>query len=172
MPQADYPESVAEVLDDTMTFRPAALRAMRAFAEAKPWRGSLDERQQKFRELNRDLAAAYEIAEPELVFETLDGGTSGRSHYVRPLHRIVLVGRLSVVSYLHEFGHARGYGERMACKFSINIFKRVFPRSFSRLVQVGHMLLHPRTIGTRSMPSQPDGRSKKRMATGQQQTGS
>ena len=155
MSQADYPESVGEVLDDGMKFRPATLHAMRAFAEAKPWRGTVEERQAKFRQLNRALAAAYQIAEPELVFETLDGGTSGRSHYVRASHRIVLVGRLSVVSFLHEFGHARGYGERMACKWSINLFRRIFPRKFSRLVQVGHMLIHPRTIRCRPNPSTP-----------------
>ena len=154
MSDADYPESVAEVLDDAMKFRPAALQAMRDFRDAKPWAGTIEERQEKFRVLNRALAAAYQIAEPELAFENLDGGSSGRSHYVRSSHRIVLVGKLSVVSYLHEFGHARGYGERMACRWSINLFKRIFPRRFSRLIQVGHMLVHPRTLG-RPSPSNP-----------------
>ena len=153
MLQADYPETVAEVLDDGMKFRPATLHAMWVFAHARPWSGTIEERQAKFRRLNGALAAAYEIAEPELVFETLDGGTSGRSHYVRALHRIVLVGKLSVVSFLHEFGHARGYGERMACKWSINLFRRIFPRRFSRLLQVGHMLVSPRSIRRGSPPN-------------------
>lgn len=152
MSQADYPESVVEVLDDAMEFRPAALQAMRDFAHARPWSGTVEERQAKFCQLNRALAAAYQIAEPELAFEILDGGTSGRSHYIAATHRIVLVGKLSVVSYLHEFGHARDYGERMACKWSINLFRRIFPRNFSRLVQVGHMLIHPRAVRRCSTP--------------------
>jgi hypothetical protein len=149
----DYPESVTEVLDAAMTFRPAALQAMRAFADAKPWRGTVEERQAKFGEVNRALSAVYQLAEPQIAFDTLDDGTSGRSHYLPALHRIVLVGRMSVVSYLHEFGHARGFGERQACRWSINLFRRVFPGQFSRLIQVGHMLVHPRAIHRRTTPN-------------------
>ena len=56
-------------------------------------------------------------------------------------HTITLEGRLSVVTFLHEFGHARGYGERGACRFSINPFRRVFPRLFARCRRVGHTLV-------------------------------
>ena len=51
------------------------------------------------------------------------------------------VGRLSVVTFLHEFGHALGYGERGACRWSINLFRRCFPRSFARCRQAGHTLV-------------------------------
>ena len=147
MPTDDYPATVVEVLDDQMRFRPAALRAGEAFAESHPWVGSVEERKEKFRQLNRELSEAYGITEPELVFGRLNGSSSGSSHYISRLHRIVIVGKLSVVTYLHEFAHSRGMGEQGACRWSINLFRRCFPKQFGKLVHVGHTLIRPAEIG-------------------------
>jgi hypothetical protein len=137
-----YPLTVAEVLDDTMTFLPAALRAVRAFRRSKPWRGTVGERRAKFEQLNRDLAAAYGIAVPRLVFADVEANAfSGDSGYSPAAHTITLRGRLSVVTYLHEFAHARGADERQACRWSINLFRRLFPHSFAHCRQVGHTLV-------------------------------
>ena len=146
MTQLDYPETVMEVIDDGMRFKATVLRAVRHFAESHPWRGSLDQRKEKFRGLNQSLAAAYGISEPELAFGVIDGSSSGSSHYIPALHRITLVGKLSAVTYLHEFAHARGMGERGACTWSINLFRKVFPQQYARLVGRGHMLIKPASI--------------------------
>ena len=144
--QMDYPETVIEVIDDDMRFKASALRAVQRFASSHPWRGSLDERKKRFRGLNQSLAAAYGIPEPELEFGEIDGSSSGSSHYIPALHRIVLVGKLSVVTFLHEFAHARGMGERGACRWSINIFRRCFPRQYARLLHRGHTLIAPQSL--------------------------
>lgn len=146
MIRRDYPETVIEVVDATMRFKPAALRAVRCFAQSSPWRGSLDERKEKFLTLNLALAEAYCIAEPDLRFGCIDGSSSGDSHYIPARRCIVLVGKLSVVTFLHEFAHARGMGERNACRWSINLFRRCFPRQYARLVGRGHMLIRPASI--------------------------
>lgn len=135
----NYPATVREVLDPTMTFNPAALRAVRAFARSKPWRGSNAQRLKTFRRLNRALAAAYGIAVPRLVY--WGNAASQTSHYRPASHTITLAGHLSVVTYLHEFAHARGHDERQACRWSINLFQRCFPRSFARCRTEGHMLV-------------------------------
>jgi hypothetical protein len=135
-----YPATVNEVLDETLRFKPAALSAVRAFARSRPWSGSIESRKDKFRRLNHDLSVAYGIPEPEVVFGVLDGTCSGASHYLSGVHQIVLMGKLSVVTYLHEFAHARGMGERGACRWSINLFRRCFPEQYSRLNHVGHLL--------------------------------
>ena len=147
MPRGDYPATVVEVLDDQMRFSPAALRAVRAFSDARPWAGSVEERKEKFRKLNKELSEAYNITEPGLAFGRLDGMSSGSSHYIPHLHRIVLVGKLSVVTYLHEFAHSRGIGEQGACRWSINSFRRGFPKQFGKLIHVGHTLIRPAEIG-------------------------
>jgi hypothetical protein len=138
----NYPATVQEALDPTLTFRPAALRAVESFARSKPWRGTLMERKAKLRRLHRQLTAAYSIREPRLVFGGVEaGGFSGASRYHHCSHTITLVGRLSVLTYLHEFAHARGHDERQACHWSLNLFRRCFPRSFARCRAVGHTLI-------------------------------
>jgi hypothetical protein len=123
-----------------MTFNPAALRAVRALARSKPWQGTLGQRRHKFRRCLAALSAAYGIAEPRLDFVG-GGGESFASRYEPARHRIVLWGRLSVVTFLHEFAHAKGADERQACRWSVNLFRRCFPRSFARCRQVGHTLV-------------------------------
>jgi hypothetical protein len=157
MSHTTYPETVAEILDDAMKFRCATLQAMQQFADAKPWSGTVEERQQKFIRRNRALTFAYGVTEPDLVFEVLDGGTSGRSRYEAAQHRIVLAGRLSVITYLHEFAHSMGHSERMACRWSVNLFRLAFPQKFSGLIQVGHLLINPRSIRRGTPPRKETG---------------
>ena len=149
MTRHDYPETVLEVIDNSLRFRPRALQAVREFANAGPWRGSLDERKATLRRLNKSLAEVYGIAEPSLRFGLIDGSCSGGSHYIPASHQITLVGKLSVVTYLHEFAHARGMGERGACRWSINLFRKMFPEQFARLVGRAHMLIKPASIRRR-----------------------
>lgn len=144
--RANYPRTVREVLSD-MKFKPAALRAVRAFAWSKPWRGTIAERKAKFRRLNRDLARAYGLPKPRLVFHHVEADRfSGASCYRPAVHTITLAGRLSVVTFLHEFAHARGYDERQACRWSLNLFRRVFPRSFARCQSDAHTLVRTPTL--------------------------
>lgn len=135
----NYPQTVAEVLDDQMTFRPAVLRAVRAFAKSKPWRGTLEEQRQKIRGLYAALAAAYGLPMPKLVFGGNDEGDSGRSCCIPSMGTVILRGRTSAITALHEFGHILGKDERGACKWSLNLFRRCFPRSWRRLIFVGHV---------------------------------
>jgi len=146
MTQRNYPSTVLEVIDDDMRFRAAALQAVHQFSESSPWSGSLTERKEKFRKLNQALAEAYNIAEPDLCFGRIDGSNSSSSHFIPAHNRIVLVGKLSVVTYLHEFAHARGMGERGACRWSINVFRRIFPDQYARLISRGHMLIRPQSV--------------------------
>ena len=136
----NYPQTVTEVLDPNATYRPAALRAVKEFARSKPWQGTLVERWRKFQQLNAALSEAYGIPVPTLVFSGSGEGDSGASSYCPATHTITLRGRLSVVTYLHEFAHARGMGERASVKYSVSTFFRVWPRSYARCVQVGHTL--------------------------------
>lgn len=136
-----YPNSVAEVVDPRKRFKPAALRAVRAFARSRPFFGSVAERQEKFRVLNAALANAYGVAEPKLVFGTDQSRDSGSSCYIPRLNTIILRGRLSVVTFLHEWGHRlHGRSEYKACRWSLNLFRRCFPKSWSRLRFDGHMV--------------------------------
>ena len=150
MPNGAYPGTVAECLADRAKFRRGVVPAVGEFKRAGPWRGTLDERKRKFRRLKVALARAYGMPAPELRFEGIDGSFSGASSCLRrgggrPAV-ITMRGRLSVVTFLHEFAHALGRDERGACRWSINLFRRVFPEQYARLRADGHTL---RTTDTR-----------------------
>ena len=47
--------------------------------------------------------------------------------------------------------------EREACTYSINLFKRIFPKSYSRLTPVGHTLRRiPPAADTSDLPVEVD----------------
>jgi len=141
MSESDYPRSVVEVLDQSMTFNPLALRAVQSFAQSHAWRGTIDERHQKFRRLHDDLCRIYGLdPQPRLIIGNETLSCSGNSCFIPAMNTIILRGRLSVVTYLHEVGHARGMNERRAARSSINLFRRCFPKSWSRVTFDGHMI--------------------------------
>lgn len=108
-----YPSSVSEVIDDDISFRPATLEAVRRFTAFRPWRGAVEERKAKFAALHANLCGIYGKFSM-LTFGVLDGSFSGDSSYCPSTDTITLRGRLSVVTYLHEFAHALGSDERGA----------------------------------------------------------
>ena len=149
MPGAGYPATVAECLDKGARYRRGVVGAVKVFAREGPWRGMLEERKAKFLRLNAALAAAYEMPAPDLRFTGIDGSFSGAStcRRGRPGEPAVIThrGRLSVVTYLHEFAHALGRDERGACRWSLNLFRRVFPEQYARLQTDGHTLRRTET---------------------------
>jgi len=144
-----YPATVLEVLDNEIAYPDELLRVMRIFAASKPWSGSIDVRKRKFSDVNRMMAKACCVEIPTLTFGSLDGVSSGSSHYIPSDHRIVIVGKLSVVALPHKNTHALGHDEQQACRWSINLFRKCFPRQYSRLIHVGHTLVRPQDISAR-----------------------
>ena len=134
-----YPTSLQQALGDPLVFRPSTLKAVRAFAATKPWRGTLDDRQSKFQKLHADLCAIYSVS-PTVAIEGDGTGDSGGSCFQPGANVITLRGRLSVITFLHEWGHVlKGSSEFEACRWSLRLFQRCFPRSFARLRWEGHV---------------------------------
>ncbi len=107
-------------------------------------RASTAERFTAMRELVEELSAAYGIAAPSLsMLDISHDGDSGRSFYAPDEHAIVMVGKLSIITLLHEFAHALGKDEYGAVGWSASMFKRVYPRAYEVLVYDGHTLRKP-----------------------------
>ncbi|MGK7345033.1 MAG: hypothetical protein ACNS63_04415 [Candidatus Nitrospinota bacterium M3_3B_026] len=156
MSAGGYPNSIVEVLDDGMKFRKGAIRTLRTFkahVARNRLRGYRDpqivlRRYQAMRWLVQTLALVYRIPVPELRLGRITGerGSSGISRYIPGANVIVLEGRLSVLTLLHELAHARGMDERKAVRWSVNLYRRVYPRHFEKLMErnggglVGHFL--------------------------------
>lgn len=162
---SSMPRTVADVLDDNATFEPAALAAARQLARAKPWRGSVTERLAKFNTAVTNLSAAYSLPPLAVVREgESDGPIAGR---IDPQRRLIVYPAdtewLSVVTLLHLFSAVRGLNTFGRFRWSINLFRRCFPISYSRCVQVGPYLIKPEraaevraSIAIHSSP-RPDG---------------
>jgi hypothetical protein len=59
-----------------------------------------------------------------------------------PKERAIYMNSHSIISLLHEYGHAiYGASELKACRFSVHIFKNLFPRAYAKLEWSGHMLV-------------------------------
>lgn len=138
-PKPQYPQSVAEVVNDDIVYRKATVEALERFKEKNPFRGTTEEIEEKFRSLHRELCDIYDVA-PGLEFHP-----TVPSCFLPFLNLIVIKRnhkRYSVVAYLHEFRHALGtFDEYKACAWSINLFRKVFPEQYRKLVPVGHMLV-------------------------------
>jgi hypothetical protein len=70
---------------------------------------------------------------------------SDKAYYQAP--RIYLRKKHSVITALHEFAHhIYGKSEKQACRWSVWLFRKIFPREFERLEFKGHMLIKAKTI--------------------------
>jgi hypothetical protein len=134
MTDRTYPKTVAEVLKPRK-FKGEVLRALKAFRRAKPWRGTHQERMAKVKDLHADLCIANRI-NPRLSFFL-----GGRGGAYSVFENLIVMNDLSVVTYLHEFAHALGKGEKGAVSWSVNLFRRIFPKSWAKLRHEGHRVV-------------------------------
>lgn len=147
-----------------LEFRPEAIAVIKKFRdEKKPFQprqyspGAVDEKKEKWKWFVKEMSRAYNLnPAPMVTFGTFSEdswsrpGSSGNddsgrsSAYYTTTNTLFFTGRFSLVTLLHEFGHARGFDERDTIIWSINLGLRYFPVTFNRLLgsseQGTHML--------------------------------
>jgi len=128
----NYPDS--PMFDVGFKLGRDAKTVLRAFRSVHPFRLSNAAWLEAARALVSTLARAHGLPAPTLDHEGPWEGDSGASSYSPCEHRIVMRGQPSVLTLLHEYTHARGYGEHGAVWWSVNAFRLVWPRAFARLV--------------------------------------
>ena len=57
---------------------------------------------------------------------------------------IHMIGKLSVVTFLHCYARARGMTRKQAFRWSLSVFARMFPVSFGRCQLIGCILVRDR----------------------------
>ncbi len=93
---------------------------------------------QKLQELIT-LANSFKSYSPTITYAV----THGQYYCYKPyINQIEIGPEPSIMSTLHEVGHALlGTSELDACRFSVAIFQKVFPKEFNQLEWKGHMLI-------------------------------
>lgn len=124
-----------------LEFPTAAVEIVRQALRAKLYRGSLRERAAKLLALNAALSAHYAVPLCRISVRN-----SPRGPYYLPGRNQIVLDKVSLVSYLHEFAHhilhARGLpqNESYPRAFSLGLFFRAAPRMFESARQAGRML--------------------------------
>jgi len=146
MQQQDYPGSIDEILDDTVKYRKSLIKIMNRFKSFDPWDGTPAEKAAKLYWLHIRLCKIYDKKiylswDPAIIMgvESKNGG-GWYQHLDRHIH---LYGKVSVLTFLHEWGHVLyGSSEYAACWWSINLFRKIFPKNFNKLRHraQGHLL--------------------------------
>jgi hypothetical protein len=130
------PDSVQDVIDDNATFEPAVLAAVKTLRRSHAWQGTPEERLAKQQACCDAILAAYGLEPVTLAL---------RGHRVYKWDaekRVLQLGEhLSVVTFLHAMAAVRGANAFGRFRWSINLFRRVFPRSFERCEQIGPYLV-------------------------------
>lgn len=131
LPQFNYP--------------PELLQALARFKQMGAWSGSVRERKAKFEWIHRRLC---EIYRKDLKLKLRVHDKIGRWHFSGSsscnyiTNTITLEGRLSVVTFLHEWGHALGLrGQEQAQAYAVGLFRLTFPEQFARLQRDGYCLV-------------------------------
>ena len=141
-----YPESYYE------ENCPDVIPLIKMWSDKRVWRGTLEERKQKFMWMHEKLKILFNKPDVNLIFGEIteeserSPGSSGNSYYNTQTQDICLVGKLSVVTFLHEWAHAIGLDQENAIGWSQGLFKIGFPNSFARAVKRGGLALKPEDV--------------------------
>ncbi len=102
-----------------------------------PFDQATEVRFQGMKELLSVFCEAYNM---ELInFEKANivpSGQSSASYWNSAENKILITGKLSIITFLHEFAHAMGFDEEQARKWSLTLFKKVYPIAFEKLTMV------------------------------------
>ena len=143
----EYPSSIEEVIDDTVKYRSDVIKAMKKFKKLNPWQGSALERAAKLLWLHTHFCKIYgkntQLTFDYNIFHNQET-KNGNGFYSPAYNMIHLQGKVSVLTFLHEWGHnLHGSSEYAACWWSINLFRKIFPGNFKKLLKnsKGHVLI-------------------------------
>lgn len=127
---------------------------LKKFKEMNPWQGDVGERISKFNWCFKQLKKIYNKKEYSLICavptQIRFWHESGYSHVDKLTKTIVLQGRLSVITFLHEFAHILDMDEEDARQWSINLFKKVWPEKYEKLIELNNMMVKKENGGGNS----------------------
>ena len=124
-------------------FRKGVTKAADKFKESKPFKGTRFERLAKLDAFHRGLCKVYEVVDVPIRI-TLKGMQKGW-HVSDTDSGLIVAGtpKPAVWSYLYAFSELVfdecKYKNRV--RWSLNLYRRMFPKMFEKLVPTGNMLL-------------------------------
>lgn len=131
-----------EIMEPRFRFKKGVIGVARAW-KAKFFKGWRNQDEDVKMESLRQLLLAIDGLYPDLP--RLQAVVKGQHSKYYPEIRTIGLANTSIITALHELGHHLfGRSERKACRFSAQLFKRIWPKAFARLEWQGHLLVRPR----------------------------
>lgn len=126
---------VMQLISVPQSYPTAAIQALARFKrEHKESQDAIGARFEGMKVLVAELAAAYNKPIPRLLSLNASIEAPSTESYFSPQTGIVMVGRLSLITLLHEFAHYLGMvDEDQARGWSLSLFKLVYPIAFNVL---------------------------------------
>lgn len=137
MPDSDYPTK-ERILERERMFKPKLLAAVKA------WKREHYNGQWSSKTVEQKIASLVELVDVLDNRQRTVRVTVGEIYRYFPGQRLLEIdGRNpSIISTIHEMGHhVCGLSELAACRYSVWMFIKVFPRAYERLEWRGHMLV-------------------------------
>lgn len=157
--KVEYPDK--PIFDDNMRFKNGVVEALTNFKNKNTTIKSPIPRFVEMVNLVKELSNIYNIIPPSMILKIGDIGlyfdnNTGyisviklnnyllkikTSCYYPDKHFIYLM-NLSIITLLHEFYHSRGmFDEYKTVRYSISLFKRVYPNEYKKLKSIKHVLV-------------------------------
>lgn len=143
-PGSSYPTK-EEIMDGTPTHKASVIAMVKLWKKEIwfPLRATEPTDEQKFRALKTLLERiATECYQKPVEVDYQPDVPS--CMYQPSNNRITINSSLSILSSLHELSHHLfGASEHKACRWSVHLFKKTFPKAYSQLEWKGHTLVKP-----------------------------
>ena len=122
------------------------IAALKELKTANPWKGTRNQRIEKFEKLNSKLCTIFgrrvSVNYDELGESPDNWSGSGRTSYLVDSQTIVPRGRLSVITFLHKWLNIVNVDEELeeidTLELAAELFKTVFPDKFAKLRQTSN----------------------------------
>jgi len=138
----NYPATVDEILSDDYQFKKGTVTALKLFKKQRTYKYPTEVRLAGMRLLVVRICKVHGIQPPKVLARNIDGSFSGSSSYSFAKHEIVMQGKLSIITLLHELAHCiYGASETQAVRWSVNLFRQVYPEQYANLTHQGHCLV-------------------------------
>lgn len=136
-----------EVLEGTVTHKPEVIRAI------KNWKGTAWKAARDLNDENVKMAVIMGLIEGLAVcYQRPVTVVRGPRDCYSPLQKTIFLSKPSIITALHELAHHLfGPSELKACRWSVHLFKKTFPKAESKLGWDGHMRVR------KHRPSYPGG---------------
>lgn len=129
-----------------MKFKFGTIKAVMEFKHKYPYSVGDNVRFAGMGELIDSLNEVYGL-NVSLAWKPTREDHSYDSRYEPSTNYIIIVGKLSIITFLHEYAHALNMNEHDAILWSLSLFRRCYPIAFCKLIADKHLLIERSSNG-------------------------